>query len=70
LLYIFTASDGLFDTFTNEEVVGFIRERLDEPFFGAKSITIESYLRGSVDNITVLVVVFKNGKYEIGSSAA
>jgi protein phosphatase 1L len=60
----------LFDTFTNEEVVNFIRERLDEPHFGAKSIVIESYMRGSVDNITVLVILFKNNHYKIGSSAA
>lgn len=30
---------------------------------------MESYKRGSVDNITVLVIVFKNDVYKIGSSA-
>lgn len=68
--FLILASDGLWDTFTNEEAVAYIRERLDEPHFGAKSITLQSYNRGSVDNITVLVIVFKNGRYEVGSSNA
>ncbi|XP_055642542.1 protein phosphatase 1L isoform X2 [Toxorhynchites rutilus septentrionalis] len=67
-MFLILATDGLWDTFTNEEAVAYIRERLDEPHFGAKSITLQSYNRGSVDNITVLVIVFKNGRYEIGSS--
>ncbi|XP_055550321.1 protein phosphatase 1L isoform X2 [Wyeomyia smithii] len=67
-MFLILASDGLWDTFSNEEAVAFIRDRLDEPHFGAKSITLQSYNRGSVDNITVLVIVFKNGRYEIGSS--
>lgn len=67
-MFLILATDGLWDTFTNEEAVAYIRERLDEPHFGAKSITLQSYSRGSVDNITVLVIVFKNGRYEVGSS--
>uniref|UniRef100_A0A182P4N3 PPM-type phosphatase domain-containing protein n=1 Tax=Anopheles epiroticus TaxID=199890 RepID=A0A182P4N3_9DIPT len=67
--FLILASDGLWDTFTNEEAVAFVRERLDEPHFGAKSIALQSYSRGSVDNITVLVIVLKNGRYEIGSSS-
>ena len=66
--FIILASDGLWDTFSNEESVAFIKEHLNEPDFGAKSITMQSYMRGSVDNVTVLVIVFVNGKYEIGSS--
>uniref|UniRef100_A0A182JFX7 PPM-type phosphatase domain-containing protein n=1 Tax=Anopheles atroparvus TaxID=41427 RepID=A0A182JFX7_ANOAO len=67
--FLILASDGLWDTFTNEEAVAYVRERLDEPHFGAKSIALQSYSRGSVDNITVLVVVLKNGRYEVGSSS-
>ncbi|XP_058818411.1 protein phosphatase 1L isoform X2 [Topomyia yanbarensis] len=67
-MFLILATDGLWDTFTNEEAVAFIRERIEEPHFGAKSITLQAYNRGSVDNITVLVIVFKNGRYEIGSS--
>lgn len=64
------ASDGLWDTFSNEEAVAFIKDRLHEPHFGAKSLTLQSYFRGSVDNISVLVIVFKDGKYQFGSSAS
>lgn len=67
-MFLILATDGLWDTFTNEEAVAYIKDRLDEPHFGAKSITLQSYNRGSVDNITVLVIVFKNGRYQIGSS--
>lgn len=69
-MFLVLASDGLWDTFTNEEAVAFIKEHLDEPHYGAKSLTLQSYYRGSVDNITVLVIVFKDGKYHIGSSDA
>lgn len=67
--FIILASDGLWDTFSNEEAVAFIKDKLNEPHFGAKSITIESYNRGSVDNITVMVIVFKDGQYQIGTSS-
>ncbi|XP_058121567.1 protein phosphatase 1L [Anopheles ziemanni] len=67
--FLILASDGLWDTFTNEEAVAYVRERLDEPHYGAKSIALQSYSRGSVDNITVLVVVLKNGRFEVGSSS-
>ena len=31
---------------------------------------MQSYSRGSVDNITVLVIVFRNGVYRIGDFSA
>lgn len=46
----------------------FIKKHLHEPDFGAKSLTLQAYHRGSVDNITVLVIVFKNGSYRISNS--
>lgn len=61
-MFLILASDGLWDTFTNEEAVRFIKERLDEPDYGAKSLTLQAYYRGSVDNITVLVLNFLNSK--------
>ncbi|EDV59260.1 protein phosphatase 1L [Drosophila erecta] len=67
--FLILASDGLWDTFSNEEACTFVQEHLKEPDFGAKSLAMESYKRGSVDNITVLVIVFKNDVYKIGSSA-
>ncbi|CAK9800621.1 Protein phosphatase 1L [Anthophora plagiata] len=64
-MFIVLASDGLWDTFTNEEAVAFIKERINEPHFGAKSITLQSYYRGSADNITVVVINLKDRKYSI-----
>ncbi|XP_056468385.1 protein phosphatase, Mg2+/Mn2+ dependent, 1Lb [Gadus chalcogrammus] len=57
--FMILASDGLWDAFSNEEAVRFIRERLDEPHFGAKSLVLQSFYRGCPDNITVMVVKFK-----------
>ena len=67
-MFLIFASDGLWDTFSNEEAVSFIKERLKEPHFGAKSIALQSYLRGSTDNITVMVIVFNGSSWRIGSS--
>ncbi|XP_064159220.1 protein phosphatase, Mg2+/Mn2+ dependent, 1Lb [Anguilla rostrata] len=58
--FMILASDGLWDAFSNEEAVRFIKERLDEPHYGAKSIVLQSFYRGCPDNITVMVVKFKN----------
>ncbi|GFR78294.1 protein phosphatase 1L [Elysia marginata] len=57
--FVVLASDGLWDVFSNEDVVQFISERLDEPHFGAKSLALQAYYRGSLDNITIMVVNFK-----------
>ncbi|XP_032591805.1 protein phosphatase 1L isoform X2 [Drosophila grimshawi] len=67
--FLILASDGLWDTFSNEEACSFVQEHLKESDFGAKSLAMESYKRGSVDNITVLVIVFRNDIYRIVSSA-
>ncbi|XP_068621177.1 protein phosphatase 1L [Battus philenor] len=61
-MFLILASDGLWDTFTNEEAVKFIKERIDEPDFGAKSLTLQAYYKGSVDNITVLIINFLQNK--------
>ncbi|XP_033209840.1 protein phosphatase 1L [Belonocnema kinseyi] len=61
-MFLVLASDGLWDTFTNEEAVAFIKDRINEPHFGAKSITLQSYYRGSLDNITVVVINLKDRK--------
>ncbi|XP_060777225.1 protein phosphatase 1L isoform X3 [Neoarius graeffei] len=60
--FMILASDGLWDAFSNEEAVRFVRERLDEPHYGAKSIVLQSFYRGCPDNITVMVVKFKSTK--------
>ncbi|CAG9784568.1 unnamed protein product [Diatraea saccharalis] len=68
-MFLVLASDGLWDTFSNEEAVKFIKERLDEPDFGAKSLTLQAYYRGSVDNITVLIINFTSDKIATASNA-
>lgn len=66
--FMILATDGLWDAFSNEEAVSYIKERLDEPHFGAKSIVLQAYYRGSLDNITVMVVNFANRTAAIASS--
>ena len=54
--FMILATDGLWDYFSNEEAVEFVLDRLSEPHFGAKSLVLQAYYRGSLDNITVMVV--------------
>ncbi|ELU03028.1 hypothetical protein CAPTEDRAFT_175582 [Capitella teleta] len=66
--FMILATDGLWDAFSNEEAVQFIRERLDEPHYGAKSIVLQAYYRGSLDNITVIIINFEaNRTVEVSS---
>lgn len=58
--FLILASDGLWDAFSNDEACTFIREHLSEPHYGAKSIVLQAYYRGSLDNITVMVINFTN----------
>ena len=71
------ASDGLWDTHTNEEAVSVIGDRWDTQIhsnvyplsstsripgdgdLGAEVLAREAFTRGSLDNITVLVVNFR-----------
>lgn len=51
------ASDGLWDTHTNEEAVSMIKSRLSkDKLMGAETLARDAFSRGSLDNITVLVV--------------
>lgn len=54
--FLILASDGLWDIFSNEEAVNFIKQKLGEQYFGAKSLTLQAYYKGSLDNITVVVI--------------
>ncbi|XP_050528090.1 protein phosphatase 1L isoform X2 [Daktulosphaira vitifoliae] len=56
--FIILASDGLWDTFTNEEAIECIKQHINDPFYGAKYLTLQSFNRGSLDNITILVIKF------------
>lgn len=66
--FIILASDGLWSWISNQEAVDFLNDHLHEPHFGAKTLALKAYDRGSTDNITVVIIVFKNGEYIIGSS--
>lgn len=66
--FLILATDGLWDCFSNEEAVAYIQERLDEPHFGAKSIILQAYYKGSLDNITVLIVKFDESSFKKKSS--
>ena len=56
--FMILATDGLWDCFSNDEAVDYVKDRLNEPHFGAKSLVLQAYYRGSVDNISVMVVNF------------
>jgi len=54
--FIILATDGLWDVFDNDEACSFIQSHLHEPHCGARSLALAAYQRGSLDNITVMVV--------------
>lgn len=54
--FLVLASDGLWDTISNEEVVGLVRDTVKQPEMCAKRLAMEAFVRGSRDNITVVVV--------------
>lgn len=67
--FMILASDGLWDIFSNEEAINFIKndiERLKKngskeiALEAAKNIVWKAYRRGSLDNITVIIVLFEN----------
>ena len=54
------ASDGLWDTHTNEDAVSVLASRVTkESKLGSEVLAREAYDRGSLDNITVLVIDFQ-----------
>ncbi|XP_072180226.1 protein phosphatase 1L-like [Diadema setosum] len=65
--FLILATDGLWDTFTNEEAVQYVKERLGEPHFGAKSLVLQAFYRGSMDNISVMVINFR-GQHSNGNA--
>jgi len=57
--FLILASDGLWDVFTNEDAVALVRS-IEDPEQAAKKLTEEAYGRGSMDNISCIVVRFKH----------
>lgn len=66
--FMILATDGLWDTFSSEEAVRFVKESLislrkrgrteNLAYEAAKSLTLEAYKRLSLDNITILILLF------------
>jgi len=50
------ATDGLWDTHSNEEAISLVRGELDDSMRGARRLAEDAYGRGSLDNVTVLVI--------------
>lgn len=66
--FIILASDGLWDTFSNEDAVKFVLDTITSlkkkgktenmAHEAARQLTLEAYRRLSLDNITVVIVIF------------
>nr|AIG56423.1 secreted protein [Achlya hypogyna] len=56
--FIVVASDGVWDTVTNDDAGRFVDERLDRDdlYEIAQDLVIEAYVRGSADNMLALVI--------------
>ncbi|XP_071450568.1 protein phosphatase 1L [Hetaerina americana] len=63
--FVLLASDGLWDAFSSEEAVAFLVQRLDEPGHGAASLAAAALRRGSLDNVTVLVVDLRKVQWKL-----
>lgn len=65
--FLFLCCDGLFERMTNEEVIGFVREQLDQdpsadPANVISRLIDHSLQKGSQDNMTGVLVQFQDGK--------
>lgn len=68
--FMILASDGLWDKVDSETAVDFIKGRyLTEEDFGATSLANMAIRLRSRDNITVMIVVFKNGTYDVATTS-
>jgi len=70
--FIVLASDGVWDTMSNQEVVDMLHSRpnlMIKPELAARAIVTESFRRGSFDNITAVVVSLKPPPAELGVDA-
>jgi len=64
--FLFICCDGIFESFSNEKAVEYVRERLKKGEEDTAAILggllTEVLQKGSKDNMTAMVVQFKNGK--------
>ncbi|XP_055937745.1 protein phosphatase 1L-like [Argiope bruennichi] len=57
--FMILATDGLWDTFNNEDAVAFMKDNINsDSYKGARSLVMQALKNGSMDNVTVLVVTF------------
>ena len=58
------ATDGLWDTHTNEDAISFVdkcfNERSENVSSAARSLARDAYSKGSTDNVSVMVLNLKN----------
>lgn len=67
--FMVLASDGLWEVLTSQEAVDYVRLRyFYEHDFGARALAHRAFQLNSSDNIAVIIVVFRNGRYEVGSA--
>lgn len=72
--FVVLATDGLWDVMSNQEVVDMLHTRpqlLLKPEAAARALVSESYRRGSMDNITAMVVLLnsqQNPRRQFGRS--
>ncbi|KAH7283371.1 hypothetical protein KP509_34G003700 [Ceratopteris richardii] len=57
--FLIIASDGLWDKMSNEEAVSFVKDTVKEPTMSSKRLATEAVERGSLDNITVIIIFLK-----------
>ncbi|GIY03862.1 protein phosphatase 1L [Caerostris extrusa] len=61
--FMILATDGLWDTFNNEDAVAFIKDNVqNDPYKGARNLVMQAFKNGSMDNVTVLIVTFPNNE--------
>lgn len=60
LKFMIIASDGLWDVISNEEAAEFVENYLSKDnLFGARHMIEAALKKGSMDNITVMIIVFE-----------
>ncbi|GLE00248.1 hypothetical protein PINS_up008975 [Pythium insidiosum] len=59
--YLIVASDGVWDTVSNEDAAELVMKH-DDPQAAAKHLMEEAYARGSLDNICVMVIDLRESK--------
>jgi serine/threonine protein phosphatase PrpC len=57
--FLVLASDGLWDVVSNNDVVMLVHDTVKNPSMAAKRLAMEALVRGSTDNVTVLICFLK-----------